>query len=115
MILVLMVGSVVMGACAARFPAGTYEPDQKFGADWVRFNPDGTYVIAIAPREIPGHYVVSGDQIVLNEDSGICLNHPGTYQWKTQGNTLTLKAINDTCTASERGQDFSGRSWIRQP
>lgn len=112
---VLMLGTIAVGACAPRFPAGDYAPDRKLDADWVRFSADGTYVIGIMPREIPGRYVVDGDKIVLNEDSGICLNHPGTYHWEVHGNVLTMKAINDTCTASERATDFSGRSWIRQP
>ena len=115
LIVILMFGSMLMAACAPRFPVGDFEPDQKFGADWVRFSADGTYVIAVAPREIPGHYVVKGDQIVLNEDAGVCLNHPGTYQWKMQGKALTMTPVNDTCTGSERAKDLGGRSWILQP
>src|SRR5512135_1654533 len=93
LIAVLILGSSMMAACAPRFPVGTYEPDHKLDADWVRFSADGTYVIGIAPREIPGHYVLDGDKIVLNEDSGICLNQPGTYHWESHGSVLTLKAI----------------------
>ena len=96
------------------FPVGQYEPEQKFGADWISFKANGTYVIALTPREIPGKYVVNGDKIVLNEDSGLCLNHPGTYSWEIHGNVLTLKAIDDQCTASERAKDLS-RDWDLTP
>lgn len=115
LIVILMLGSTLMGACVPRFPVGDFAPDQKLGADWVRFSANGTYVIAIQPREIPGHYVVNGDQIVLNEDVGVCLHHPGTYHWAMHGNALTLKPLNETCTGSERGKDLGGRSWILTP
>ena len=159
-IVVLMLGSIVMGACAAPsapstaptsapatsvpntpeptltsisapsdtpkpaatmtptapggFPAGVYKPEQKLDADRLTFHVDGTYLITIGPRGIPGHYTVDGDKIVLNEDTGVCLNYPGTYNWQVQGNVLTLKAIDETCTGSERGKDLS-RTWDLLP
>ncbi len=96
------------------FPVGQYEPEQKLDADWISFKANGTYVIAITPREITGKYVVNGDKIVLNEDSGLCLNLPGTYSWEIHGNVLTLKAVDDQCTASERAKDLS-RAWDLRP
>ena len=114
LIVVLMLGSIVIGACATRFPLGDYEPEHKLDADWISFRAEGRYVIAIEPREIAGTYVVDGDKIVLNEQSGVGLNHPGTYHWEIHGNALTLKAIDDQCTASERATDLS-RTWDRQP
>ena len=160
LIVVLMLGSIVMGACAAPstpapvptsapaatlaptpeatltpipapsdtpeptatftltppggFPVGVYKPEQKLDADRLSFHADGTYLITIGPRGIPGTYTVDGSKIVLNEGSGVCLNYPGTFHWEVQGNVLTLKAIDDTCTGSERGKDLS-RAWDLLP
>ena len=96
------------------FPVGVYKPEQKLDADRLSFHADGTYLITIGARGIPGTYTVNGDRIVLNEESGVCLNHPGTYSWEAQGNVLTLKAIDETCTGSERGKDLS-RVWDLLP
>ena len=96
------------------FPAGVYKPEQKLDADRLSFHADGTYLITLGPRGIPGHYTVDGNKILLSEDSGVCLNHPGTFNWEVQANVLTLKAIDDTCTGSARGKDLS-RAWDLLP
>jgi hypothetical protein len=133
LIVVLMLGSMAMGACAAPptptlpaiptptgpggFPTGTYKPDKKLYTDSITFTPFGTYVFVIGSPDV-GSYKVSGDQIVFNAGDGICKDHPGTYQWELHGNTLTFKPVDDTCTAvtdSARQEDLEGRSWIKQP
>jgi hypothetical protein len=131
LILVLISGSIAMGACAAPsapvptatatanggFPTGTYKPDHLLYTDLIQFNTDGTFVLELSPEEDRhlGRYDVSGDQVVLNTYDGVCLSHPGTYQWELDGTTLLLKPINDTCTMSSRQEDLGGRSWILQP
>ena len=132
LIVILMIGSIALGACAAPatppatpappptatapggFPIGTYKPDHKLYADYILFTPQGTFVFQLGDADT-GTYVVNGDQIVLNRDDGVCYNHPGTYHWEMHGNTLLLKAINDTCTEAPRVEDLGGRSWILQP
>ena len=127
LILILILGSIAMGACTATptpkptatapggFPTGIYKPDTVLYTDYIQFNADSTYVGDVAGDLHLGHYDVSGDQIVLNNYDGVCLSHPGIYQWEKKGNTLLLKPINDTCTASSRAEDLGGRSWILQP
>jgi hypothetical protein len=97
------------------FRAGTYKPDQVLYTYSVQFNADGSFVDDLSGDLHHGHYDVNGDQILLNAADGVCIDHPGTYQWKIDGNTLVLKAINDTCTMSSRQEDLEGRSWILQP
>ncbi len=130
LIVILILGSIAMGACTAApaatlapiptptgpggFPLGKYVPDHLHDVQYLLFTAQGTFVTEFADADT-GSYVVNGDQIVLNMDAGICHDHPGTYHWELHGNTLTLKPINDTCTASSRQDDLGGRSWIRQP
>ena len=132
LILILILGSIAMGACTAPpppaatlapeptatapggFPAGTYKPDHLLYTQYILFNAQGTFVLGLGDADT-GSYTVSGDQIVFNIASGICFNHPGTYHWEMHGNTLTLKPINETCTESSRSDDLGGRSWILQP
>ena len=97
------------------FPVGTYKPDHPLYTVWIQFNVRGAFLDDLGPDTHTGHYVVSGDQIVLNTDNGFCDNQPGTYHWEIHENTLLLKPINDTCTASSRQDDLGGRSWILQP
>ena len=131
LILILILGSIALGACTASsepkptatatapggFPAGIYKPDQMLYADLIQFNANSTFVIELSPSEDRhlGHYDVNGDQIVLNAYDGVCLSYPGTYHWEMDGKTLLLKPINDTCTQSSRQEDLEGRAWILQP
>ena len=132
LIVILMIGSMALGACAAPakpaatpappptatapggFPIGTYKPDHVFYTQSILFTGQGTFVQMIGSEDT-GKYVVSGDQIVFNRDDGVCYNHPGTYHWEMHGNTLTFKLINDTCADAPRADDLQGRSWILQP
>ena len=130
LILILILGSIAMGACTAPptltppptvtgpggFPVGMYKPDHQLWANYMMFTPQGTVVIGLGDADT-GSYTVNGDQIVFNMDIGICHTHPGTYHWELQGNTLTLKAVDETCPASmsNRSADMAGRSWILQP
>jgi hypothetical protein len=132
LIVILMIGSIALGACAAPatpaatlappptatgpggFPIGTYKPDHVLDSHYILFTAQGTFVQEIGSADT-GKYVVSGDQIVFNRDDGVCYNHPGTYHWEMHGNTLLLKPITDTCTESSRVEDLGGRSWILQP
>ncbi len=132
LIVILMLGSIVMGACAAPpappatltprptptgpggFPLGKYVPDHKLDAQYMLFTAQGTFITVFADADT-GRYTVKGDQIVINMDAGICHDKPGTYQWALNGNTLTFKPINETCTDSSRQDEMVGRLWIRQP
>lgn len=121
-IAVVVLGSIVVGACAgpsgqaaAAFPAGVYKPAQKLYADELTLGEDGRYQITVGTWQIHGSYAVDGTKIVLtNEDTAECRDYPGTYGWEARGNELTLKAIEDTCTGSDREKDLS-RSWVLQP
>ena len=132
LIVILILGSIAIGACTASpaptatlpsiptptgpggFPLGMYKPDHKLDAQYILFTAQGTFVVSFGDADT-GSYTVNGDQIVFNMDAGICHDKPGTYQWKLNGNTLTFKLINETCTASSRSDEMGGRSWIRQP
>ena len=128
LIVVLILGSFAMGACAAPptatpiptptgpggFPLGKYVPNPVHDVQYMLFTAQGTFVTVFSDADT-GSYVVNGDQIVFNMDAGICRDHPGTYHWELHGNTLTFKPIDDTCTASSRQEELGGRSWIRQP
>jgi hypothetical protein len=130
LIVVVMLGGMAMGACAPAatptpapiptptgpggFPLGMYKPDHKLDAQYILFTAQGTFVVSFGDADT-GSYTVNGDQIVFNMDAGVCHDKPGTYQWKLNGNTLTFKLINETCTASSRSDEMGGRSWIRQP
>ncbi len=132
LILVLILGSIVMGACTSApaatptpapmptptgpggFPLGKYVPDHPLDIQYLLFSAQGTFVTVFSDADT-GTYVVKGDQIVFNMDAGVCHEHPGTYHWEIHGNTLTLKPINETCTASSRADEMGGRLWIRQP
>ena len=137
LIVILILGSIAMGACTAPpapaiapaatptpkptvtgpggFPLGKYVPNPVHDVQYMLFTAQGTFVLEMSADPDLGHYVVNGDQIVLNIANGICFNHPGTYHWEIHGNTLTLKPINETCTDSDRAEDLGGRSWILQP
>ena len=134
LIVVLILGSMVMGACAAPpappatltprptaigpggFPLGSYRADRSsFGPTELTFSPQGAFVITLADNSRMGSYVVNGDQVVVTTDDGPCANEPATYHWELHGNTLTLKAIHDPCTDSARQASFEGSQWIKQP
>ena len=133
LILILILGSIAMGACTAAtpappatftprptaigpggFPLGTYKPDKVLDVQYMQFTAQGTFITVFADADT-GTYTVNGDQITINMDSGICFNHPGTYHWEIHGDTLTFKPINDTCTESSRADEMESRLWIRQP
>ena len=136
LIVILMIGSMALGACTAPataaatpaatpapaptatgpggFPIGTYKPDHVLWTQSMMFTAQGTFVVVLGSADT-GTYVVNGDQIVFNRDDGVCYNHPGTYHWEMHGNTLLLKAITETCTDTPRADDLGGRSWILQP
>ncbi len=127
LIFVLILGSIAMGACSAPtptpiptptgpggFPLGTFKPDKVLNVQYMEFTANGTFVTVFSDADT-GTYVVKGDQIVFNMDAGVFHEHPGTYHWEIHGNTLTLKPINETCTASSRADEMGGRLWIRQP
>src|SRR5512135_972204 len=137
LILILILGSIAMGACTAApaptatlapqptltpeptfspggFPVGDYKPDKVRDARFMHFMADGTFIVVFTDAD-KGSYTVNGDQITINMDSGICFNHPGTYHWEIHGDTLTFKPINDTCTDSSRADEMGSRLWIRQP
>jgi hypothetical protein len=98
------------------FPTGSYKAVIPHDVSDLVFLEDGTFTRLLRTENylIPGHYEVTGDKIVLNEDRGTpCFGYPGTYTWSFDGKTLTLKVVEDNCDFP-RGSNLS-RSWTKQP
>ena len=141
LIVVLILGSIAMGACSAPpaptatlapkpaatpttkpiatgpggFPIGIFKPNPAGVSEYTMFTAQGRYITGLPGGSRSGTYVVKGDQIVFNADDGPCVNVPGTYHWELNGNTLVFKTIKDDCTQAFRQEDMTGRSWILQP
>jgi signal peptidase I len=96
------------------FPVGIYVPEgNPVPGDQIQFRSDGTYTRTV-PKEhvvIRGRYVVSQNQIVLNDD--LCAGFTGTYIWGFDGQVLTFQNVEDKCNLP-RKTDMQ-RQWIRQP
>ena len=120
---VLVAAIVVMIACTAcssqAFPAGVYTAAQPSPTDRITefsFTPDGAFTISYYDgKQATGTYSVSGGKITfneLNEDSP-CLGSPATMSWTSSGDRLTLKTIEDKCSAGP-SYDWA-RDWNKLP
>jgi len=100
------------------FPTGEFKAVNTVFADKIKFLEDGTYA-AHFPGEswenaYQGTYAITGDQLVFNDPDTECAGQLGTYNWSFDGTTLTLKVIEDTCTALPRAEDL-GHAWVKLP
>lgn len=106
-------------APAGPFPIGDYKAlGTAPYADEVKFLGDGTYGIHhVTGSWAMGTYIVSGDQIILNDTSGDCLNLPATLTWAVHGNVLTFQYVAEKCPASARTRELAHypAQWARQP
>ena len=88
---------------ALAFPTGVFA---KASLAW-EFKPDGTYVkegrTAATAGKYSGTYTVTGDQVVVQDDTG-CKDE-GTYAWTYDGEVLTLEEVDDPC------RDRAGMTW----
>ena len=127
LLLILTIAMLAMSACgnssspspSGSFPTGDFKAVNPLYADEIRFLEDSSYQVHFVwegtwydPYE--GTYSITGDQLVFDDPDTECAGHPGTYTWSFDGTTLTLKVIEDTCTALPRAQDL-GRAWTKVP
>ena len=102
---------------AGPFPVGDYKPVTSTGITSLHFFDDDTFKMllpGLGELVIPGTYVVTSDNIVLNEPAGgPCGGFPGTYTWSFDGETLTLEAVEDDCP-NPRAEILT-RTWTKQP
>lgn len=101
---------------AVQLPTGAYlvaiQPTDslptEMAGEWrIVFEPGGTYrVLRDNGVVVLGTYRAEGERLILVDTSGdmACLDAPpGTYLWKTGADgTLTLSAVEDTCTGRQR-------------
>jgi hypothetical protein len=58
-----------------------------------------------------GHFTLDGDRLVLFNDPS-CIDFEGTYEWRVEGGTLELRAIEDECPFTQLRQRFlMARDW----
>ncbi len=114
---------------AAPSPLGTWvttvteEEAPLFAGQWeITFAENGRYSgrHSKSPGMIEGRYSFTQDQIVFQDESGVCVNYQfskGTYKWSIEKDVLTLTAIDDQCY--NRRKVASGRTWssgkLREP
>jgi hypothetical protein len=70
----------------------------------------------IGAVSVEGSYALTQDRITFVEygpADAPCLHIPGTWQWKLNRTTLTLKEIDDKC--STRQYDWGSGFWTEQP
>lgn len=114
-----MVFLVVTTACGSKeFPAGTYKPAQPSPTDRIvefNFAQDGTFTISYYDgKKATGTYAVSGDNITLEEsEDSPCFGSSVIMSWTSNGNNLTLKTVEDTCSYAP-STDWA-REWSREP
>jgi hypothetical protein len=101
-----------------QFPVGTYKPsDHPEDARITRFEftEDGTFAVSYYNGlRAGGAYVVSDDEISFSDaEDSPCFGSPITMTWTTSGDTLTLTAVEDTCSFRPT-TDWAGE-WTREP
>jgi hypothetical protein len=104
---------------AQQFPTGAFKALKPLYAEEIRFFDNGTYAVRFVGESTwdnayRGTYAITGEQLVFDDPDTECANHPGTYTWSFDGATLTLKVIEDTCTALPRAEDL-GHAWTKLP
>jgi hypothetical protein len=116
----------ILTACSAgeaspktqQFPTGAFKAVKPLYAEEIRFFENGTYKVRFVgdtwANPYEGTYVITGDQLVFDDPDTECAGHPGTYTWSFDGTTLTLKVVEDTCTALPRAEDL-GHAWVKLP
>ena len=102
-----------------QFPTGAFKAVNPLYADEIRFFENGTYAVRFLgeltwENAYPGTYAITGDKLVFNDPDTECAGQLGTYNWSFDGTTLTLKVIEDTCTALPRAEDL-GHAWVKLP
>jgi hypothetical protein len=111
--------TLAVTACATpQFPAGTYKPSdhpEESRITRFEFAEDGTFaVLYYNGLTAGGAYAISGDEIAFSDaEDSPCYGSPITMTWTAIGDTLTLKAIEDTCTFRPT-TDWAGE-WTREP
>ena len=110
-------GSVKATPPAQKFPTGNFKAVNPLYAEEIRFFDNGIYGVVFRGESTIGYsgtYAISGDQLVFDDPDTDCADHSGTYNWSFDGTTLTLKVIEDTCTALPRAEDL-GHAWVKLP
>lgn len=79
-----------------------------------RYKDDGRYDVLFNDRPaLAGSYALTSDTIEFNPDGGACAPFgPGIYQWKLDGNVLTLTVVKDACVM--RPLLFATRPWTKK-
>lgn len=120
---VVLLSSLLVFACSSStatpaiptFPTGTYIPPiQRTAGIEMVFSEDGSFVMS-GPEFTPiqGTYAVDKDKIVFTQtDAGLCANIPGTYTWKSDGESLSFFAVDDQC--SIRRIDWQAGPWKKK-
>ncbi len=64
-----------------------------------------------------GSFAVSGNKVTLFNDPN-CeenLKMVGTYTWVLDGNSLLLKAVDDSCAINLRAKNLTATAWVKSP
>lgn len=85
----------------AEFPKGTYSAASVSEDRWeVIFADQGRFrVTRNGKTGVEGHYASTAKRVVFSNEKGpdACGNETGTYNWKRDADTLTLKAVEEPC------------------
>jgi len=95
---------------ALPFPTGIFAK-----ASWTwELRADGTLTVNNQPTEYSadGVYTVTGNQVVIQDDSFTCKDVVGTYTWTYDGDVLTFTEVDDKCR--DRAGVTSGK-WRPKP
>jgi hypothetical protein len=100
-----------------QFPTGSFKAVNPLYAEEIKFFDNGIYGVVFRGESSIGYsgtYTITGDQLVFDDPDTDCAGHSGKYNWTFDGKTLTLKVIEDTCTALPRAEDL-GHAWVKLP
>lgn len=106
--------AVVTNLIAADFPQGTYTS----GEYTIVFADKGQFRVSTGEENVvEGEYTVKGEQLILTDKRGrlACTGDgmaTGTYQWKYEGEMLTLTKAEDKC--SGRSSGLTAGPWKRK-
>ena len=99
---------------AADFPQGTYAS----GDYTIVFADKGQFRVSSGEElVVEGEYTIKGKQLILTDKGGrlACVGEgmqTATYEWKSEGETLTLSKVEDKCTG--RSQGLTAGPWKRK-
>jgi hypothetical protein len=123
-----LAGSYVTGITPTDLPTGfgnseiaPEDIDLLSGRWQITFAPDGRFSVTRNGEVMieEGHYQVDNTLLTVGQETGpaACVGEPrllsGTYQWKRQGDALTLLVVNDKCGG--RTVVFAAHPWVRTP